>query len=205
MSWFARIWLKAAPAMDARGAAEHRARLLAGLSGVVCEVGAGTGSNFAHYPAAVTRVVAVEPDATLLEAAREAARGTVATVSEGVAEALPLGAGEADAVVFSLVLCTVPDQAAALAEARRVLRPGGELRFYEHVIPLGGPARVGALALDRSGLWPALAGGCHPARDTEAAIRAAGFEVSERDRFPFRAGALSPPIPFVIGTATRPG
>lgn len=205
MSWFGRMWLRAAPAMDARGAAEHRARLLAGLSGVVCEVGAGAGSNFAHYPDAVTRVVAVEPDATLLAAAREAARGTVAEVSEGVAEALPLPDGSADAVVFSLVLCSVPDQADALAEARRVLRAGGELRFYEHVIPHGGLGRLGALAVDRPGLWPALAGGCHPARDTEAAIRAAGFEVRDRDRFPFRGSALSPPIPFVLGTATRTG
>lgn len=194
------MWLRAAPAMDARGAAEHRARLLEGLQGVVVEVGAGAGSNFAHYPDAVTRVIAVEPDETLLAAA-QAAAGPRIEVSEGVAEALPLGDGEADAVVMSLVLCTVPEPATALAEARRVLRPGGELRFYEHVIPHGGAARLGAVLADRSGLWPALAGGCHPARDTEASIRAAGFEVTTRERFPFRGSALSPPIPFVLGTA----
>lgn len=201
MSWFAKAWLKAAPAMDARGAAEHRARMLTGLTGVVVEVGAGAGSNFAHYPDAVTRVVAVEPDPTLLAAARAAA-GPRIEVSEGVAERLPFGDGEADAVVMSLVLCTVPEPSVALAEARRVLRPGGELRFYEHVIPHGGPGRLGAILVDRSGLWPALAGGCHPARDTEASIRAAGFAVETRERFPFRGSALSPPIPFVIGTAT---
>lgn len=203
MSYFGRMWLRAAPAMDARGAAEHRRRLVAGLSGVVCEVGAGAGSNFALYGREVSRVVAVEPDATLLAAARDAARGTVAEVSEGVAEALPLRDGEADAIVFSLVLCSVPDQAAALAEARRVLRPGGELRFYEHVIPRRGAKRLGAIALDRSGLWPALAGGCHPARDTEAAIAEAGFDLGEHERFPFSASALTPAVPFVLGTATR--
>lgn len=200
MTWFARMWLKAAPAMDARGAAAHRARMLAGLRGAVVEVGAGTGANFAHYPDAVTRVVAIEPDPTLLAAARGAA-GPRVEVSAGVAESLPLGDGEADAVVMSLVLCTVPEPAVALAEARRVLKPTGELRFYEHVVPHRGPARVGAVLADRSGLWPALAGGCHPARDTEASIRAAGFDIRTRERFPFRGSALSPPIPFVIGTA----
>lgn len=201
MSWFARMWLKAAPAMDARGAAGHRARLLSGLSGVVVEVGAGAGSNFAHYPDAVTRVAAVEPDPDLLAAAREAA-GPRIVVTQDVAEHLPLGDGEADAVVMSLVLCSIPDPAVALAEARRVLKPGGELRFYEHVVPHNAAGRLATRFADRSGLWPAFAGGCHASRDTEATIEAAGFSIGSRDRFPFRASALSPPIPFVLGTAT---
>jgi SAM-dependent methyltransferase len=202
MTWFARMWPRAAERMDARGAAKHRARLLSGLSGTVVEVGAGSGSNFAHYPPTVTRVLALEPDPDLRALATEAADGRI-DVSEGVAESLPAGDGEADAVVYSLVLCTVPDQAAALAEARRVLRPGGQLRFYEHVIPRRGVGRAAVIAIDRSGLWPAIAGGCHPARDTEAAIRAAGFEISERERFGFRGGPLEPPIPFILGVATR--
>jgi SAM-dependent methyltransferase len=200
VSRFGRVWLRAAAVMDRRGGVEHRAQLVAGLSGVVVEVGAGQGRNFAHYPDVVTRVIAVEPDDTLLAAAREAATDRV-EVSEGVAEHLPCGDGEADAVVFSLVLCTVPDPAAALAEARRVLKPTGQLRFYEHVIPLGGPGRLLTQAVDRSGLWPALAGGCHPARDTEAAITAAGFTIESRERFPFRGAALAPPIPFILGCA----
>jgi SAM-dependent methyltransferase len=202
MSWFARMWPRVVARLDERGGAEHRARLLAGLSGTVVEVGAGIGSNFAHYPAAVTRVVAIEPEPELRAQAAAAADARI-EVSDGVADSLPLGDGEADAVVFSLVLCSVPDQASALAEARRVLRAGGELRFYEHVVPRGGLRRAAIVAVDRSGIWPALAGGCHPARDTEAAIRAAGFTIREHERFPFSGGALEPSIPHVIGVATR--
>lgn len=202
MSFFGRMWLKAAPVADARGAREHRRRLVAGLSGTVVEVGAGAGLNFELFPEALTRVVALEPDATLRKAAVQAA-GARVEVLDGVAEALPLGDGEADAVVFSLVLCSVDDQAVALAETRRVLRPGGELRFYEHVVSAGGIGRLALQAVDRSGVWPALSGGCHPARDTVAAIRAAGFAVDAHERFAFRAGAISPPIPHVLGVAVR--
>jgi SAM-dependent methyltransferase len=204
VSLFARAWLRIAPVADARGAREHRARMLEGLRGTVVEVGCGQGLNFAHYPPEVERVVAVEPDALLRAAAVEAA-GARVEVHDGVAEALPAGDGEADAVIFCLVLCSVPDQAAALAESRRVLRPGGELRFYEHVVAERGPGRWALQAADRSGLWPALAGGCHPARDTAAAIRAAGFEIPECDRFTFRAGAVAPPIPHVLGRAVASG
>ena len=97
-----------------------------------------------------------------------------------------------DAAVASLVLCSVPDQHRALAELRRVLRPGGELRFYEHVIPSCQPRRLLLQAADHSGLWPKIAGGCHPARDTGAAIERAGFtdQVKRADhvrRVAFRA------------------
>ena len=191
-----------APLADARGAREHRRRLVAGLSGTVVEVGAGAGLNFDLYPPAVTRVVAIEPDAVLRAAALEAADARI-EVLDGVAESLPLADGEADGVVFSLVLCSVPDQAVALAETHRVLRAGGELRFYEHVVAERGAGRLALEAADRSGLWPALAGGCHPARDTVAAIRSAGFTLDDHERFTFRAGYVAPPIPHVLGTAVR--
>lgn len=200
MTLFSRVWLKAAPKIDAHGGREHRERLLAGLSGTVVEVGAGAGLTFPLYPEAVTRIVALEPDALLRDEAAKTSDPRV-EVLDGVAERLPLGDGEADAVVFALVLCTVPDQAVALAEARRVLKPGGELRFWEHVIAERGVRRPILKGLDRSGVWPALAGGCHPARDTRRAIEAAGFRVGDFEAFDFRMTPLSPPLPFIRGVA----
>jgi SAM-dependent methyltransferase len=103
--------------------------------------------------------------------------------------------------VASLVLCSVPDQPNALAEVRRVLRPGGELRFYEHVIPRRHPKRLLLQLADRSGLWPAVSGGCHPARDTTEAIGQAGFDIEEIERFDFSAAPLQPSIPHILGRA----
>jgi SAM-dependent methyltransferase len=202
---FARMYVKAAARAERRGATDHRRRLLAGLSGRIVEVGAGHGLNFAHYPSGVTEVSAIEPEPTLRAAASEAALGAPVTVTvrDGTAESLPLAAGEADAAVASLVLCSVPDQAAALRELHRVVRPGGELRFYEHVIALCQPKRAILQLADHSGLWPAIAGGCHPARDTGAAIEAAGFTIEELDRFGFSASALEPSVPHLLGVARR--
>jgi len=108
-----------------------------------------------------------------------------------------------DVAVASLVLCSVPDQARTLAELHRVLRPGGELRFYEHVIARCQPKRAILQLADRSGLWPAIGGGCHPARDTGAAIEAAGFTIERCERFGFRASALEPSVPYILGVARR--
>jgi ubiquinone/menaquinone biosynthesis C-methylase UbiE len=203
---FAKMYMKAAARADQRGADAHRRRLLEGLSGRVVEVGAGHGINFQHYPATVTGVLAIEPEGTLRATAEDAAKSAPVpvTVVDGNADALPLGDGEADAVVVSLVLCSVPDQATALAEARRVLRPGGEIRFYEHVIARCQPKRTILQFADRSGLWPKIAGGCHPARDTGAAIEAAGFTTECCERFGFSASALEPKIPHILGVARRP-
>jgi ubiquinone/menaquinone biosynthesis C-methylase UbiE len=122
-------------------------------------------------------------------------------VVAGVADDLPLADDSVDAAVASLVLCSVPDQDGALAELRRVLRPGGELRFYEHVIPNCQPKRTLVQVVDRSGLWPRIAGGCHPARDTTAAIARAGFEIQTIERLMFAASRFEPTIPHIIGTA----
>jgi ubiquinone/menaquinone biosynthesis C-methylase UbiE len=202
---FAKMYMKAAARADQRGADAHRHRLLEGLSGRVVEVGAGHGINFQHYPTTVTGVLAIEPEGTLRATAEDAAKSAPVpvTVVEGTADALPLGDGEVDAVVVSLVLCSVPDQATALAEARRVLRPGGEIRFYEHVIARCQPKRTILQFADRSGLWPKIAGGCHPARDTGAAIEAAGFTMERCERFGFSASALEPKIPHILGVARR--
>ena len=200
---FARAYPGAAARADRRGAVEHRRRLVHGLAGRVIEVGAGNGNNLAHYPPTVTQVVAVEPEPTLRGLATEAAgrAGVPVTVIGGVADDLPFGDGEFDAAIVSLVLCSVPDQARALAELRRVLRPGGELRFYEHVIARRQPQRALSRLADRTGLWPALAAGCHVARDTEAAITAAGFAIERCERVEFRSAALAPRLSHILGVA----
>jgi ubiquinone/menaquinone biosynthesis C-methylase UbiE len=191
--------------MDRQGVAEHRARLLDGTAGRVVEVGAGEGANFAHYPPAVTEVVAVEPDPYLrAQAAQRAAAGKIRIeVVDGTAERLPVEDGSTGVVVMCLVLCSVTDQAAALAEAFRVLRPGGELRFYEHVAaaPDRRLARVQRVA--DATVWPRLMGGCHVGRDTAAAITAAGFVIQELDRFDFPPGGPSPAAPHMLGRAVR--
>ena len=201
---FARMYARVSPKTDLRGQAEHRQELLANLTGRVIELGAGNGLNFSYYPETVTEVVAVEPEDYLRERAREAAeRARVpVSVADAVADRLPFPDGSFDAAVASLVLCSVPDQASALTELRRVVRPGGELRFYEHVRPNSPRAAAVFQLLDDWNIWPRLAGGCHPARDTEAAIRNAGFAVEQCRRFPFKGGPVS--APHILGIARRP-
>jgi hypothetical protein len=108
-----------------------------------------------------------------------------------------------DAAVASLVLCSMPDQARALAELHRVLRLNAELRFYEHVIADRQPLRAILQIADHSRLWLAICGSCHPARDTGAAVEAAGFTIERCERFGFRASALEPSVPHILGIARR--
>jgi SAM-dependent methyltransferase len=190
--------------MDARGATEHRRRLLAAAHGAVVEIGAGYGATFPFYPAAVTGVLALEPDPTLRELARAAAAKAPVPVSvqDGVAESLPAADSSIDVVVSSLVLCSVADQAVALAEVVRVLRPGGLLLFYEHV---RSAHRVLAAAEDvLTPLWSRVAGGCHPNRDTAATIAGAGLTVQSLDRFGFSVLPGNPRLAHVLGVASKP-
>lgn len=198
VSLFARGWVVASPLLERCGLGDSRRRLVAGLRGTVVEVGAGSGVTFEHYPPAVTRVVAVEPDPHLrAHAGRYAARAAVPVeVVDTVAETLPLADGGADAVVFGLVLCTVPDVPAALAEARRVLAPGGELRLLEHVRADG---RLGAVADRIAPAWSRLGGGCRPNQDTRRLLREAGFDVSALRTRPFPPGV--PLMPVLTGAA----
>lgn len=201
---FARMYARLADQFEERGAGELRDEALAGLSGRVVEVGAGTGINFGHYPGTVTEVVAVEPEPYLREIASRAADAAppLVTVVEGVADALPLDDVSCDAGVASLVLCSVPDQAVALGELLRVIRPGGELRFFEHVrADTPRLARVQRL-LDAT-VWPAVGGGCHAHRDTRTAIEDAGFTIKDLEALRIPDTRIpGPTSPHILGIAT---
>lgn len=186
-------------------AREHRRGLLAGLQGQILEVGCGDGRAFELYPPDVTGVVAVEPDSTARAVAEERAREAEVRIDvvDGTAEALPVEDGAFDAVVAVWVLCSVRDPAAALAEMHRVVRPGGELRFYEHVRSENAAFRWLQKTID--GLfWMRALGGCVTTRDTTAAIKAAGFEIVELERGFHSSSLLTiTSAPYVIGTARR--
>jgi len=202
---FARFFPAMSRAMENGGMADRRASLLAGLAGEVIDIGAGTGANFRHYPAAVDRVLAVEPEPRLRAMAAAAAEaGPVPIeVTGGVATALPAGDASHDAAVVCFVLCSLPDEAAALAEIRRVLRPGGRLFFLEHVCADTAGLRRAQRILDATA-WPHLFGGCHLGRDTAAAIERAGFAVSTLVEFLF-PGSRTPVSFHIAGQATVSG
>jgi SAM-dependent methyltransferase len=187
-------------ASEEAGLRDMRAELLAGARGRVLEIGAGTGLNLDHYGGGVEALVLTEPDPYMTKQLREklAASGREAEVVEAPAEQLPFEDDSFDTAVVTLVLCTVPDPAASLAEIRRVLRPGGKLLFLEHVRSTHEGLAAWQDRFERP--WKFLADGCRCNRDTGAAIEAAGFECSEIDR-----GALPklPPLvrPLIRGSA----
>lgn len=189
-------------ATEEAGLREMRHELLAEARGRVLELGAGTGLNLEHYPGEIDGLTLTEPDPHMTKRLRGklAALGKTSeiTVIETPAESLPFPDDSFDTVVVTLVLCTVPDQAAALQEIRRVLKPDGQLLFLEHV-----RSRNPALAKWQDRLerpWRFLGDGCHPNRDTAAALGAAGFQLGEveHDRVP-----KAPPIvrPLIRGSA----
>lgn len=181
---------------------EWRSELLAGLDGVVLEVGAGTGANLDLYPPSVSELVLTEPDRHMRGRLAPAARKRSATVHDAPAEELPFAEGSFDAVVATLVLCSVRDPDAALASIHRVLRPGGQLVFIEHVAADERPSR---LAWQRriEPAWKLIAGNCHLTRRTEDAIVRSGFELGHVTRESMRKapGVVRPTI---RGVARKP-
>ena len=187
---FAAIYDSSLRRGERAGMAGHRRSLLAGASGRVLEIGAGTGLNLRHYPDGIDLVL-TEPEAPM-------ARRIDGPVLPASAEALPFEDASFDTVVSTLVLCTVADPARAIAELRRVLRPGGRLLFIEHVRGEGRVARWQD-RLERP--WRGLANGCHANRDTLSALRKGGFAVDAQKDTWHRMPRLIRPL--VIGTGVR--
>jgi ubiquinone/menaquinone biosynthesis C-methylase UbiE len=180
--------------------APQRRKALAHARGRVLEIGGGTGFNLPHYPAYIEELVVTEPQAGMLARARRRAAGTGlrATMLQASAESLPFEDSSFDTVVTTLVLCTVDDVDRALAEIHRVLRPGGQLLFVEHVRSDDARRAKWQDRLERP--WMVLADGCHPNRATLERIEAGAFELADVER-----GELpkSPPLvrPLVSGRA----
>ena len=201
--FFARIWpIVATHEVEAIRA--MRRENLAGLRGRVLEVGAGIGTNFANYPDSVDEVIAMEPEPRLAVRARATA-DTVPTRIVVTGETIETfsGAEPFDAVVCSLVLCSVRDPGDVLRRLYSLLRPGGELRYLEHIASAGARGRLQRLA--DATLWPRLFGNCHTHRDTERSIVEAGFEVdTSRREFTLPSWAPMPVSELLLGRARRP-
>jgi len=165
--------------------------VLAQARGRTIDLGAGTGVNVGLFPAAVTELVLAEPDPHMLSKLRaKVSEGAGIEVVQAPAQSLPFPDASFDTAVFTLVLCTVPDPEAALAEAARVLRPGGKLLFVEHI-----RAEEPGLARWQDRLekpWRFLGDGCHCNRDTVATIEASQFEIERVER-----GSLPKAVPIV--------
>jgi SAM-dependent methyltransferase len=201
--FFARVW-PVVVTHETEAVRALRRENLAGLSGRVLEVGAGVGTNFPNYPKAVEQVIAVEPEPRLAARARAAAAVVpvpvfvIGDTAEGFSDGEPF-----DVVVCSLVLCSVRDPASVLLRLYSLLRPGGQLRYLEHVASAGGRGRLQRLA--DATLWPRLFGNCHTHRDTERLIVEAGFEVdSSRREWTLPVWAPLPVSELALGRARRP-
>jgi ubiquinone/menaquinone biosynthesis C-methylase UbiE len=197
---FARGYDRFAKTAEDAGLRDRRRELLARAHGRTLEIGAGTGLNIELYPDAVSELVLAEPDSHMRRQLEKKLRtlGRHAEVVDAPAERLPFPDGSIDTVVATLVLCTIDDPADALSEIERVLKPDGRLLFLEHVCSSDPKLARWQDRLERP--WGWFGRGCHPNRDTLAAIEASGLTVDEvkRDRMP-----KAPPIvrPLTVGEA----
>jgi 2-polyprenyl-3-methyl-5-hydroxy-6-metoxy-1,4-benzoquinol methylase len=202
--FFARLWTFLST-HEPEALVALRRENLAGLSGRVLEVGAGTGTNFEFYPDTVTEVVAVEPERRLAVLALKAAAAASVpvTVSGQTVEQFAATGEPFDGVVCSLVLCSIDEPDSVVAQLLSLLRPGGELRYLEHVASSGARARLQKLA--DATVWPRLSGNCHTYRHTEESIASAGFRVTgERREWVMPAWMPLPTGEFAIGRAVKP-
>jgi ubiquinone/menaquinone biosynthesis C-methylase UbiE len=199
---FAHFYDRALKATEENGLGAMRAALLAGARGRVIEVGAGTGVNVDLYGARVEDLTLAEPDAHMAVRLRarlaESGTGVPKRLIEAPAEALPFADDTFDTAVATLVLCTIPDPVAAIAELARVLKPGGRLLFIEHVRSEDPDRARWQDRLEKP--WRFIADGCHCNRDTEANLRASTFEVElvEHGQMP---KAMPIVRPLIRGTA----
>lgn len=201
--FFARLWV-AMSKREPESLRRLRRENLAELSGRVLEVGAGTGTNFAFYPDTVTEVVALEPERRLAAFAKRAAATAPVpvTIDTGTVEQFTDG-DTFDAVVCSLVLCSVDDPEQVVGQLYSLLRPGGQLHYLEHIASSGPRARLQKFA--DATLWPRIAGNCHTHRHTEEQIVGAGFRVTgARREWTFPAWVPVPVAEFAIGIAVKP-
>lgn len=188
--------------VEVAGLGAHREALLAGAAGRVLEIGAGTGRNLEYYGDAVESLTVSEPEPAMTRrlVRRIGEQPRRVELVRAPAEELPFEDGSFDVVVSTLVLCTVEDQAKALAEIRRVLEPGGELLFIEHV--RSDRPKLARWQNRLNGVNRLVAQGCNCNRDTVEAIRAAGFTIEKLDRDELKK--VPPTVrPLVIGAARR--
>ncbi|MBI1885895.1 MAG: class I SAM-dependent methyltransferase [Chloroflexi bacterium] len=191
--WFAAIYDRMMASAEKSFMRKVREEIAGGASGRVLEIGCGTGANFAYYRDGASEIIATDPNPYMLERARRkaAALSRPIDIRAASAEELPFEDGSFDTVVSTLNFCTIPEPPRALAEIKRVLKAGGEFRFYEHVRY---DHAFGAFWQDLvTPVWRWFGAGCHPNRDVASLIREAGFDFVELEH-----SKPLPPVPPMV-------